>query len=218
VHASLESPTCGGGCVPPGAGLVLVTDPHLRTPYMQHFNLNVQYEFLPDFLLEVGYVGTLGRKLLQFRELNQPVFIPGADQNGSPLSTLANKEARRPFANFSTIAQSTTYGSSNYNSLQASVQKRFSRGHTFLAGYTFSKSIDQLSQFHSGSGSPIDPAIAQDADRLAAERGLSAFDMRHRFTLSGVFEVPFGRGQRFFDRGGVLNQIVGGGASARYLS
>lgn len=209
-YASLDSPTCGGLCVPPGAGLVLVTDPHIRTPYMQHFNLNVQYEFQPDFVLEVGYVGTLGRKLLQFRELNQPIFIPGTDQSGNPLSTLANKESRRPFANFSTIAQSTTYGSSNYNSLQASVQKRFSRGYTFLAGYTFSKSIDQLSQFHSGSGSPIDPAIAQDADRLGAERGLSAFDMRHRFTLSGVFELPLGRGKRFLNRGAVLNQIVGG--------
>ena len=209
-YASLDSPTCGGLCVPPGAGLVLVTDPHIRTPYMQQFNLNVQYEFRPDFLLEVGYVGTLGRKLLQFRELNQPSYIPGTDQSGNPLSTLANKESRRPFANFSTIGQSTTYGSSNYNSLQASVQKRFSRGYTFLVGYTFSKSIDQLSQFHSGSGSPIDPAIAQDADRLDAERALSAFDVRHRFTLSGVFELPLGRGKRLLNRGGVLNQIVGG--------
>ena len=209
-YARLDSPTCGGLCVPPGAGLALVTDPHIRTPYMQHFNLNVQYEFRPDFLLEVGYVGTLGRKLLQFRELNQPLFIPGNDPSGNPLSTLANKEARRPFANFSTIAQSTTYGTSNYNSLQASVQKRFSRGYTFLAGYTFSKSIDQLSQFHSGSGSPIDPAIAQDADRFDAERALSAFDMRHRFTLSGVFELPLGRGKSFLNRGGVLTQIVGG--------
>jgi hypothetical protein len=209
-YAKLDSPTCGGLCVPPGAGLVLVSDPHIRTPYMQQFNLNAQYEFRPDFVLEVGYVGTLGRKLLQFRELNQPIYIPGADQSGNPLSTLANKESRRPFANFSTIAQATTYGSSNYNSLQVSVQKRFSRGYTFLAGYTFSKSIDQLSQFHSGSGSPIDPAIAQNADRLDAERALSAFDMRHRFTLSGVFELPLGRGGRFLNRGGVLNQIAGG--------
>jgi hypothetical protein len=209
-YASLDSPTCGGLCVPPGAGLVLVTDPHIRTPYMQHFNLNVQYEFLPDFLLEVGYVGTLGRKLLQFRELNQPIFIPGTDQSGNPLSNLANKESRRPFAGFSTIAQSASYGSSNYQSLQASVQKRFGRGYTFLAGYTFSKSIDLLSQYHSGSGSPIDPAIAQDADNLAAERGLSAFDMRHRFTLSGVFELPIGAGKSLLNRRGLMDKIVGG--------
>lgn len=208
-HASLNSPTCGGRCVPPGAGLVLVTDPNLRSPYMQHFNLNIQYE-QSEYLLEVGYVGTLGRKLLQFRDLNQPIFIAGTDQDGNPLSTLANKEGRRPFANFSTIAQSTNYGSSNYHSLQVSAQKRFSRGYTLLAGYTFSKSIDLLSQFHSGSGSPIDPAIAQDANDLGAERGLSAFDMRHRFTLSGVFELPFGSGKKLLDRNGVLDKIVGG--------
>jgi hypothetical protein len=209
-YASLDNPTCGGGCVPPGAGLALVTDPHLRMPYMQHFNVNTQYEFLRDWMLEVGYVGTLGRKLLQFRDLNQPIFIPGTDATGNPLSTTANKEQRRPYAGFSTIAQSTTYGTSSYNGLQASVNKRFSHGYTFLAGYTFAKSIDLSSQFHSGSGSPIDPAIAQDANNLAADAGLSSFDMRHRFTLSGVFELPFGPGKRFLNNHGLFGRIMHG--------
>jgi hypothetical protein len=209
-YASLDSPTCGGSCVPSGAGLVLVTDPHLRTPYMQHIDFNIQYEFLKDFVFEAGYVGTLGRKLLQFRDLNQPIFISGFDQNGHPLSTPANKEARRPYPGFSTIAQSTSYGSSNYHSLQLSLSKRFSTGFTFLAGYTYSKSIDLSSQFHSGASSVIDPAIAQDANNLIADRGLSSFDMRHRFTLSGVFELPFGTGKRFLNQRGLVNHVLGG--------
>jgi hypothetical protein len=209
-YALLDSPTCGGGCVPPGAGLALVTDPHLRTPYAQHLDLGIQYQFVSDLLLEIAYVGTLGRKLLQFRDLNQPIFIPGLDQNGNPLSTPANKEARRPYPGFSTIAQSTSYGSSNYHSVQTNLSKRFSGGSTFLVAYTFSKSIDLASQFHSGSGSPIDPAIAQDANDLAADRALSSFDMRHRFTLSGVFDLPFGNGKWFLNRNGVLDKILGG--------
>ena len=209
-YASLDSPTCGGACVPEGAGLVLVTDPHLRTPYMQHMDLNVQAQLFHDSVLEVGYVGTLGRKLLQFRDLNQPIFIPGLDQSGTPRSTPANKELRRPYPGFSTIAQSTSYGNSNYHSLQASISRRFSGGYTFLAGYTLSKSIDISSQFHSGSGSPIDPAIAQDANDLRADRGLSSFDMRHRFTISGVFELPFGVGRRFLNRRGIVDMIFGG--------
>ncbi len=202
-HASLGSPTCGGACVPPGAGLVLVTDPNLATPYMQHFNLNLQYQFLSDFVFELGYVGTTGTKLLQFRDLNQPIFIPGA-------STPANKELRRPYAGFSTIAQSVTNGRSNYHALQASLTKRFSRGTTFLIGYTHSRSIDLSSQYHSGSGSPIDPAIAQDGNDLNADRALSSFDMRHRFTLSGVFELPFGAGKKYLNRSGVIDKFVGG--------
>lgn len=209
-YALLDSPTCGGDCVPPGAGLVLVTDPNIRTPYMQHLDLNVQYQFFRDFVLEVGYVGTLGRKLLQFRDLNQPIFIPGVDESGNPLSTPGNKELRRPYPGYSTIAQSTTYGSSNYHSLQGSISKRFSGGYTFLAGYTLSKSIDLASQYHSGSGSPIDPAVAEDANNLAADRGLSSFDMRHRFTLSGVFELPFGAGKMFLNRQGAVDKVVGG--------
>ncbi len=209
-YASLGSPTCGGLCVPPGAGLVLVTDPHLGTPYMQHFNLNAQYQFFSDFVFELGYVGTAGTALLQFQDLNQPIFIPGVDNMGNPISTPANKESRRPYAGYSTIAQSVTNGSSIYHALQTSLTKRFSRGYTFLAGYTFSKSIDLASQYHSGSGNPIDPAIAQDANNFSADRGLSSFDIRHRFTLSGVFELPFGAGKKYLDHHGAVNKFVGG--------
>ena len=70
--------------------------------------------------------------------------------------------------------------------------------------------MDLSSQFHSGASSVIDPAIAQDANNLAAERGLSSFDMRHRFTLSGVVELPFGAGKRFINHHGWQNKLAGG--------
>jgi hypothetical protein len=203
---SLADPTCGGTCVPPGAGLVVVTEPHIRTSYMQQYNLNLQHELGAGFLLEAGYVGTLGRKLLNFRDRNQPFVVP---VNGQPPSE-ANLEQRRPFPGFGDIFESRSWGNSSYSGLVTNINKRFSNGYTFLTGYTWSKCIDQASQFHSGGGSVIDPFVPQDEYNLAAERGLCAFDVRHRFTFSGSMELPFGFGKRFLNKKGLTDKLVGG--------
>src|SRR5258708_17798644 len=108
AFVSLSAPTCGGTCVPPGSGLVVVTDPQIRTSYMQQYNLNLQHELGAGFLLEAAYVGSLGRKLLNFRDLNQP-FVVAA--NGQPPSE-ANLEQRRPFSGYGDIFQSTMWAKS----------------------------------------------------------------------------------------------------------
>jgi hypothetical protein len=203
---SLADPTCGGTCVPPGAGLVVITDPHIRTSYMQQHNLNLQHELGAGFLLEAGYVGTLGRKLLNFQDLNQPFVVP---VNGQPPSE-ANLEERRPFAGFGDIFQSSSWANSSYSALVTDINKRFSNGYTFLTGYTWSKCIDQASQFHSGGGSVIDPFVPQNEYNPAAERGLCAFDVRRRFTFSGSIELPFGSGKRFLNNKGFTDKLVGG--------
>jgi hypothetical protein len=203
---SIADPTCGGTCVPPGTGLVVVTDPHIRTSYMQQYNLNLQHELGTGFLLEAGYVGTLGRKLLTFRDLNQPFVVP---VNGQPPSE-TNLEQRRPFSGFGDIFQSSSWVNSSYSGLVTNINKRFSSGYTFLTGYTWSKCIDQASQFHSGGGSVIDPFVPQNEYDPAAERGLCAFDVRHRFTFSGSMELPFGSGKRFLNNKGRMDKLVGG--------
>jgi hypothetical protein len=151
-------------------------------------------------------VGTLGRKLLNFRDLNQPFVVP---VNGQPPSE-ANLEQRRPFPGFGPIFQSTSWVNSSYNGLVTSINKRFSNGYTFLTGYTWSKCLDQASQFHSGGGSVVDPFTAQNEYNRGAEKGLCAFDVRHRFTFSGSMELPFGSGKRFLNRKGLTDKIVGG--------
>lgn len=202
----LADPTCGGTCVPPGSGLVVITDPHIRTSYMQQYNVNVQHELGGGFLLETGYVGTLGRKLLNFLDLNQPFVVP---VNGQPPSE-ANLDERRPFPGYGDIFQSSSWANSNYSGLATSVNKRFSNGYTFLTGYTWSKCEDDASQFHSGGGSVIDPFVPQNEYNRAAERGLCAFDVSHRFTFAGSMELPFGSGKRFLNNKSVSNKLVGG--------
>jgi hypothetical protein len=80
---------------------------------------------------------------------------------------------------------------SNYNSLQARFQQRFQHGLTALASYTWSKSIDDASSFFSSSG---DANFPQNSHDTRAERGLSNFDLRHRFSLSYSYDLPFGKG------------------------
>jgi len=177
-------------------------DDHIKTPYAQHFNLNLQHEFGNSMVLSVGYVGTRGVRLVGMRDINQALYVPGVDAAGKPLSTSSNIDARRPIIVPSLrptpLGAITTFESaysSTYHSLQASFTKRLSHGLTFLSSYTWSKSIDNATDpvgFAGDSGGP------QDARNLRAERALSVFDMRHRFTIGYTYMLPF-HGSRLKD-------------------
>ena len=108
---------------------------------MQQYNANVQWELFKDYLLEVGYVGSKGTKLLQVVSLNQPVYNRAANVFVAPLGTALSTQ--KMVANG--IQQTQTSANSRYNSLQISMTKRFSRGLQFLSAYTLGKSNDYYS-------------------------------------------------------------------------
>jgi hypothetical protein len=186
----------------------LTLTPNLPLPYSQDWDLNVQRSFGSDLLFEVGYVGTKGTKLPRFIEGNPTVYVPGFDASGQPLSTSSNADQRRIHSGC-TLADSPSsciYSStgliagianSSYSALETSLKKRFSHGISFLASYTFSKTIDDASSFNmTGSASkPVagENDLAQDPNNLGAERGRSLFDARHRFVLSYQWSLPFWR-------------------------
>jgi hypothetical protein len=153
----------------------LAFDRDLRTAYLQHWNLNVQRQVGATRVLEVGYVGSKGTRLLTARDINQP--RPSA----APLNL-------RPLPFFDDITMLESRGNSVYHSLQARFQQRLSRGVTALAAYTWSKSIDDASSFFSSAG---DPNFPQDSFNVAAERGRSNFDGRHRVSVSYSWDLPF---------------------------
>ena len=157
-------------------------DPKLRTPYVQQFNANVQWEFYKDYLLEVGYVGSKGTKLLQVITLNQPVYNSATNTFVAPLG--AALSIQKNVAGGIQQVQSTS--NSRYDSLQVSVTKRFSRGLQFLSAYTFGKSRDYY------SGSPINELVAIPGDQFnwKSNYGPSDYDRRHRFVTSFVYDLP----------------------------
>ena len=181
---------------------LLVVSPKLRLPYAQDWNLNVQKSFGSDWLFQIGYVGTNGVHLPRFVEGNPAIYYPGQ-------STVDNVNQRRlysgctlkgPPANtcvYGSVGEIAGISNSSYNALETSLRKRFGHGISLLASYTYSKSIDDVSSFNiTGSASqPVagENDLAQNPFDLAAERGRSMFDARHRLVLSYQWSVPFWR-------------------------
>ncbi len=206
---------------PPAAGTFstpltnLTLSPALALPYAQDWDLNLQQSFGSDWLFEIGYVGTKGTRLPRFIEANPAVFVPGT-VNGQPISNSSNADQRRLYSGctladppsscqFSSTGEIAGIANSSYNALEASLRKRFSHGLSFLASYTWSKAIDDVSSFNiTGSASkPVagENDLAQDPFNLAAERGLSAFDARNRFVGSYDWALPFWtQGQNWYQK------------------
>jgi len=179
---------------------LLVVARNLRLPYAQDWNLNVQRSLGADWLLQVAYIGTTGVRLPRFIEGNPPIFYPGVG-----VSTENNVNQRRLYSGctlanpnncvYGSVGEIASIATSSYNALQASLRKRFSHGLSFLASYTWSHSIDDVSSFNITGSASQDVAgendLAQDPFDLAAERGPSMFDARNRFVLSYQWSLPF---------------------------
>lgn len=177
-------------------------DPELRTPYIQQYNANIQWEVFKDYLLEVGYVGSKGTKLLQVVTLNQPVYNRAANVFVAPLGTALSTQKNVAGG----VQQVQTSSNSRYDSLQISMTKRFSRGLQFLSAYTLSKSQDYY------SGGTINElfAIAGDQSNWKLNYGPSDYDRRHRFVTSFVYDLPKTDSQSFAARAFVNDWQING--------
>ena len=193
---------------------LLVTSRNLHLPYAQDWNLNIQHSFGQDWLFQVGYVGTTGVRLPRFIEGNPAVYYPGVDTTSTgcappaqpcPISSENNVNQRRLYSGctlaapdncvYGSVGEIASIANSGYNALETSLRKRFSHGLSFLASYTWSHSIDDVSSFNiTGSASqPVagENDLAQNPFNLAAERGPSMFDARNRLVLSYQWSLPF---------------------------
>ncbi len=154
----------------------LSIDPDLATSYLQQWNLNVQRELAAGFTATVAYVASKGSKLAIRNEANPAQFRAGA--------TTANINARRLYApNFQSILNYQSNVNSSYHSIQTTLNKRFSKGYTILASYTYGRSIDL-------SSLEVDGFNGQDPLNLSADKGLSDFDIRQRFVSSFLWDIP----------------------------
>ena len=196
---------------------LLTLDPNLQLPYAQDWNFTVERSFGQSWLLDVGYVGTKGTKLPRFIEGDPAVpcsTLPSAQQASCIAGEQANVNQWRLYSGCTPGNPNCVYGSvgliagianSDYNSLQTSLRKRFGHGLAFLASYTYSKTLDDVSSFNISGSSPQLVAgendLAQNPFDLAAEYGRSLFDARHRFVLSYEWQLPYWRdGHNWYQR------------------
>lgn len=158
-------------------------DPNLRDSYTQDWNLTVQKKLPKNTYLDVGYVGSKGTRLTMAFDGNRPlaVVVPGAPG----VAPLAN---RRPFPGFSNITTAKSIGNSTFHSLQAKLERRVASGLSILGSYTFAKSLGNADISTVGGGTFL--GGIQDYFNLAADRSTTAFDIRHRLSVAGIYDVP----------------------------
>jgi hypothetical protein len=207
---------------------------NLRTPYVYNYNFNIQQEIVHNTVLEVGYVGSAGRKLFHFLDINQPSHaqitaidefcgVTGSIARGTPQCTGA------PVVGFTTplsalapnppffINQLQTSANSNYNSLQVSVNQRNWHGFNNQLAYTWSHSIDTASD---GQDAVPNESQPNDSTNPNSNKGNSNFDTRHRFVLTSTYDVPAWKAIGKFGSGwglsGVLTVLSGHPFSLNY--
>jgi hypothetical protein len=171
---------------------------HTPVPEIYQWNLTLQRQLGQNYEVQLAYVASHGYNL------NFPVDI-----NQVPLSGLASSDQQnRPYPIYSTINGSTNNAVSNYNSLQASATKRMTNGFSFSFNYVWAHMLDDMDS--SGWGSRAGPQDWQIASNPGANYSNSNFDIRNAFKGYGVYDLPFGKGKMLLNRGGLMNELVGG--------
>jgi carboxypeptidase family protein len=157
---------------------ITVINRDLRTPYNQQFTVGIQRELATDLVLDMAYLGNIGRSLISGsqRNINQPPPGPGA------------VAGRRPYPNFATISVFESDGLSDYHALRTGLQRRFRGGFSLNVSHVWSHMLDTTGTSFLAEGTSN---AKRDVHNRAAEYGNSIFDARHRLVVSYVVELPF---------------------------
>ena len=174
-------------------------DPGLRNPYVQQWNLTLQFQPGQDWLFEVGYVGNRGLKLTRFYDANQ---APGP----GPPNDLT---LRRPFPNFGEIQYMDSGGTATYHALQTRVERRWGNGFSLLQSFSWGRGLENVGAWgEEQSGGGRRPQNAYD---FAREWGLAGTSVKLRAVTNWVYELPYGRGKRYgANAHPVMNGVFGG--------
>lgn len=226
--ATTANPFPNGLLTPLGAGNGLATNlgqaisffpEKMKNPYMQRWSFGVQQLLAGSFLADVSYVGNRGTRLAVSRNLNATPaqYLSTSlvrDQNTinylnesfpNPLAgtdpifgaNISRAGLLAPYPQFGSVTVTEPVGYSWYHSMQVRIEKRFSKGYTFNMAYTWAKTMDATSFLNASDAIPYEAISAQD--RL------------HRISVSGIWELPFGRGKQFGSHlPSVVNFFAGG--------
>ena len=157
--------------------LAVSYQPNWKPSQAMNWNLTIEHQLAKDLVMKVGYVASKGTHLAYNTDVNAP--LP------SPTATADNEDDRRPYQQYQQITQDQSNGNSIYNSLQAEIDKRFSRGITLSANYTWSRSIDAVSY-----QTDLDGINIINPYNVRAYRGVSDYNVPHRFVLNYLWQMP----------------------------
>jgi hypothetical protein len=196
LSAGLPAPPPVNPNASPTGSTRSIFDINFRDGYAQQWNLNVQQQFGKDYLWEVAYVGSKGTHLVVKNDINV----------APPVVGVTNQDINRPYIRLApalrSLSQNQSRGYSIYHAVQTKFTKRMSYGLVFINAYTFGKAIDVVSDTE---GAPLNPY------NFTYDRGLSDFDIKHNFTSTVNYELPFGRGKKFGSGlTGFTDKLVGG--------
>jgi hypothetical protein len=190
---SASNPVYGGSSPMPDAFGV---DQHIRTPYMENYNLNLQQQLSRKMTLQIGYVGSQGHKLFRFRDINQPTLsqIQQFDytQAGDQCYCVPRFFATSPFFYINYMESSSN---SLYNSLQTSWRIDDWHGLTSTLNYTWSHSLDDASDGEDYVPNASQPDNSQGLIKF--NRGNSNFDVRNRLTWNFIYQIPDSKDSNF---------------------
>jgi hypothetical protein len=198
------NPGCAGGFDP--VGLIgtgpnpcllfpYLIDPHLKTPYVEEWNLSLQYQFGGGWMAEVVYAGNQAHRLAF---TNDPDRVTGGYQ-GVPYT--------RPNPFMAWVSYLSTNTNSNYNGATFQLKRHFSKGYLIQGSYTFGKALDVQDDAFAGDFINAGTGYfgTEDANNVHLDYGRSSFDIRHRIAANVVWEIG-----KFANRGAFTRNVLGG--------
>ncbi len=235
----LRNPFPTGFVYATGSSLGLATDlgqsvvamaRHRSTSYAEQWNLDLQHTFFKNLLFDLAYAGSHGVHLYGDYTANQlpdhylglgsqlnaqvaNPFFGKITTGGLSGSTVAQSQLLVPYPQFTgvTLGDGSSYGASVYNALELKVERRFSDGASILGSYTWSKLMDNVGPTTTGfPGGSFAGGGIQDWDNLPAEWSLATFDTPNYLAVNGIYDLPFGKGRRWFHENSFANYLIGG--------
>jgi hypothetical protein len=190
-------------CNPSNPCGVFSVDRNFRTPYNFNYNFQVEQSLGSKAMMQIGYVGSEGRRLLSLLNINQP-FLGGPTTDvpfgGTSYSGVLDRPYISSYPQYGDINQIESIGTSNYNSLQAVFSVRNMHGLTTQFSYTWSHNLDEVTSYRG--------QLPQDSTNFKGDYGASDFDTRNTFVGFANYNVPAFRGPSLLTHGWQVNTVV----------
>jgi hypothetical protein len=175
------------------------SDPTAKTPYTEDYNLTIERGIGNDTAATLSYVGNVSRHLQVFPDPNGPLAYE------NPANSIQDA---RPLPDFGSSSYTAYAGESNYNALQAKLEKRMAHGYNLLATYTWSHALDDAPTPLGSTGD----AGYRESNLIPTKLDYSnsPFDTRQRITFNALYQVPFGIGRTYLNTNRALDYLIGG--------